>query len=176
LSAVVFESIPAVRTLLLAAVAFFTVCCGGTRFDGQVFRNDELAFRVSQVPGGWRQVEARGALLVFRDDSVPASIAINGRCGKDGDDVPLESLTHHLFLSFTERSVENQERFPLDRREALLTRMVAKLDGVTKRYSVVVLKKDGCVYDFFHVAPVSASPASAERFLAFVRSFNTVAS
>jgi hypothetical protein len=175
LSAVVFESIPVVRTLLLA-LACLSVSCGGTRFDGQVFRNDELAFRVNRVPSAWRQVEARGALLVFRDDSVPASIAINGRCGKDGDDVPLESLTHHLFLSFTERSVENQVRIPLARREALVTQMIAKLDGVTKRYSVVVLKKDGCVYDFFHVAPVGASPESAERFLTFVRSFNTVAS
>jgi hypothetical protein len=41
---------------------------------------------------------------------------------------------------------------------------------------VVVLKKDGCVYDFVHIAPPGASEATRERFMAFVRGFSTVGS
>src|SRR6187549_1282473 len=90
---------------LALAVAPFLVACGGSSFDGRVFSNGELSFRVARVPPEWHPIEAPGTLLAFRDDRTPASVSVSGRCGKDGDDVPLESLTHHLFLSFTDRRV-----------------------------------------------------------------------
>ena len=105
------------------------------------------------MPESWRRIEATGALLAFRDDARRATVAVNGRCGLDGDDVPLEALTHHLFLQFTERELVSQNRVDLDGREALRTEIVAKLDGVKKHYVVYVLKKDGCVYDFVYVSP-----------------------
>src|SRR5262249_36805321 len=86
------------------------LACAGTQFDGSVFRNDELAFRVGPVPPNWRRIQVDQALIAFRDDGDNATVAVNGRCGKDGDDVPLESLTHHLFLLFTDRQVLSQER------------------------------------------------------------------
>ena len=45
---------------------------------------------------------------------------VNGRCGKDGEDVPLASLTQHLFLGFTEREIDcEQTVVPFDGREAM---------------------------------------------------------
>ncbi len=148
--------------------------CGGPSFNGRVFRNADLAFRVEGVPPEWRRLESEGALLVFRDDSTPASIAVSGRCGKDGDDVPLEALTHHLFLQFSDRVIESEARVPMDGREALHTELLAKLDGVQKRFSVFVLKKNSCVYDFVHVAPPMAPPTGRRRFTAFVQGFSTI--
>jgi len=153
--------------MLLGAWA---VACSSAAFDGQVYRNDEVAFRVGPVPGNWRRIQTEGALLAFRDDSRGATVAVNARCGKDGDDVPLESLTHHLFLHFTDRRVVSQERSMLDGREALKTELSAKLDGVPKHFSVLVLKKDGCVYDFLEIRDTE----SGEDFDRFVRGFGTV--
>ncbi|HEX7670047.1 MAG TPA: hypothetical protein VF395_10710 [Polyangiaceae bacterium] len=150
------------------------MACGGATFDGHVFRNDDLSFRVGGTPEGWHPIDAEGALLAFRDDQAPASIAVSGRCGKDGDDVPLEALTHHLFLQFTDRTVESQTRIQLDGREALRTELSAKLDGVPKRFTVYVLKKNSCVYDFAYVAPVTSGTAGQPRFEAFVQSFSTI--
>jgi hypothetical protein len=48
---------------------------------------------------------------------------------------------------------------------------VAKLDGVEKHFQVVVLKKDGCVYDFLQIAN---GPQDTERFLHFVRGFSSL--
>jgi hypothetical protein len=155
-------------------VAWGLAGCGKAAFDGHVFQNDELAFRVQSVPSDWQPLEAEGALLAYRDARTPATIAVSGRCGSDGDDVPLESLTHHLFLQFTERTVETQVNVQLDGREALHTEMLAKLDGVTKRYTVFVLKKNGCVYDFVHVAPPSAPADGRREFVAFVQGFSTI--
>lgn len=158
--------------LVLVAVALSG--CGGTAFDGRVFQNDELSFRIGQVPAEWRTIEATGALIAFRDDSASALIAVGGRCGKDGDDVPLEALTHHLFLEFTDRVVENQVKIELDGREALHTELNAKLDGVERRLTVFVMKKNGCVYDFWHVAPPDAPPEGRRQFVAFVQGFSTI--
>ena len=98
-------------------------------------------------------------------------MAVNGRCGKDAEDVPLKSLTQHLFLQFTDRQLEDQELLSLDGREALRTEMTAKLDGVQKYFHVVVLKKDGCVYDFLQIAN---QHLEKEPFLDFVRGFQSL--
>jgi len=157
-----------------ALFAFAVSACGGSSFDGHVFQNGDLAFRVGQVPREWHVIEATGSVLAFRDDAAPAYVAVGGRCGKDGDDVPLEALTHHLFLEFTDRVVENQVKVELDGREALHTELTAKLDGVARRLTVFVMKKNGCVYDFWHVAPTTAPPEARRQFVAFVQGFGTI--
>ncbi len=152
-------------------VGFFALSCAGSQFDGQVYRNGELAFRVGPVPASWRRIEADNTLLAFRDDQAEVTVALNGRCGKDGDDVPLESLTHHLFLQFTDREIENQSTLSLDGRDAMRTDLVAELDGVPKHFTVFVLKKDGCVYDFLYISRDGQEMPEFER---FVRGFATL--
>lgn len=112
-------------------------------------------------------------LVAYRDDDSAATIAVNGRCGKDADDVPLEALTQHLFLEFTDRKLLDQQHLTLDARAALRTEMVADLDGVPKHYVVYVLKKNGCVYDFMHIASLNSSDEQRAAFDRFVRGFHT---
>jgi hypothetical protein len=145
--------------------------CASSQFDGQVYRNGEMAFRVGSVPSTWRRIDAENTLLAFRDDRTEATVALNGRCGKDGDDVPLESLTHHLFLQFTDREIVEQKLLSLDGRDALRTELVAELDGVPKHFTVFVLKKDGCVYDFLFI---SRDGGDSDDFERFVRGFATL--
>jgi len=147
--------------------------CAGPSFDGTVYRGQGMAFRVGPVPDSWRAIEVSEALLAFRDDAAHATIALNGRCGQDGDDVPLESLTRHLFLEFTDRDVLAQKRLQMDGREAMRTELSARLDGVEKRFTVYVLKKDGCVYDFMHIAEQRHAEQSQANFDRFVQGFAT---
>jgi hypothetical protein len=148
--------------------------CASQRFDGHVFQNGELHFRVGPIPASWRQIDADYALLAFRDDTSSSTIALNGRCGIDGDDVPLSALTQHLFLEFTNRSQVSQGPVTLAGREALRTEITAALDGVHKRYLVYVLKKDGCVYDFMHITASDGAPAASADFERFVQGFATL--
>jgi hypothetical protein len=158
-------------TLLLCSAA---CACAESSFDGQVYRNGPLHFRVARVPSNWRAIDADNALLAFRDDPANATLAINGRCGVDGDDVPLASLTQHLFLEFTDRELMAQTPLSLDGREALRTEINASLDGVKKHYVVYVLKKDGCVYDFMYIAGDGHDSGALASFDGFVRGFATL--
>jgi hypothetical protein len=155
------------------ALCVLAVGCGGSNFDGHVYRNGPLAFRVGPIPPGWRAIDADGALLAFRDDAAEVSVALNGRCGLDGDDVPLEALTHHLFLHFTDATLVAQQRFELAGRAALRTELTAALDGVPMHYVVVVLKKNNCVYDFMFVNPAGRQ-SGTEAFERFVNGFETL--
>lgn len=158
------------RASVALCIVLLSACASGG-FDGQVYRSDDLSFKVGPVPASWRSVAVDGTRLAFRDDAASATIQVNGRCGVDGDDVPLEALTHHLFLHFTGRSMVKQERVELDGRAALRSELTAELDGVPLQYLVYVLKKDGCVYDFVHASRGARGRSEFER---FVQGFGTL--
>jgi hypothetical protein len=135
-----------------------------------------MEFRAGQVPAGWRRIEDDGSLLTFRDAGRDLLITVNGRCGKDGDDVPLVALTQHLFVYFTDRNVIEQRNVTLDGRDALRTELSAKLDGVARHLIVYVMKKNGCVYDFILIGAPDVNAASKAEFDNFVLGFSTQSS
>lgn len=159
----------------LGALALSLFCGCGPTFDGAVYRGNGYAFRVGERPASWQAIHAEGTALAFRDAEGSATIAVNGRCGKDAEDVSLTALTQHLFIRFTERETTLEEVVPFDRREALHTVMSAKLDGVPKRFDVWVMKKDGCVYDLYLIAAPDRFDATVVEFRKFVGGFTTVA-
>jgi hypothetical protein len=167
-------AVPRTRLLATFLVVGLALACGGASFDGSTYRGEGLAFRVGPVPASWRAIEIDQALIAYRDDTKNATVAVNGRCGKDGDDVPLQALTHHLFLHFTDRDVVSQRVLAMDGRDALRTELKAELDGVPKHFTVYVLKKDGCVYDFLHIADAGAPAEGRAEFERFVRGFATL--
>lgn len=150
--------------------------CASSSWDGHVFRGNNVEFRVGQVPAGWRRIEDEGSLLTFRDASRDLVITVNGRCGKDGDDVPLQALTQHLFVYFTDREVIGERTITLDGRDALRTELSAKLDGVPRRFVVYVTKKNGCVYDLILIGAPTLDAKSVAEFDDFVLGFSNQSS
>lgn len=160
------------------AVAVFSASiaiagCGSSSFDGTVYRSSDIAFRVPQAPPSWQRLSVSDAALAYRDDEHGATVAVNGRC-RNEDDVPLASLTQHLFLQFTDRDLKKQEIVPFDGREAMHTILSAKLDGVPKVFDIWVLKKDGCVYDLVYIADPARYAAGEPAFSRLVRGFSTL--
>jgi hypothetical protein len=80
-------------------------------------------------------------------------------------------LTNHLVIGFTDREWVSKTPFKLDDRDALRSKVNAKLDGVPTSLDLVVLKKNGCVHDFTYVSPRGAEGAYAKEFEALVQGF-----
>jgi hypothetical protein len=161
------------KHLLRAAFVGFSLAACASGFDGHHYQNGAIDFRLGHVPSEWRQIEIDDTAVAFRDDGAQSTTAINARCGKDAEDVPLVALRRHLFLHFTERDVLTEETFELDGREALKSEIAADLDGVRKHFLVVVLKKDGCVYDFLGIYAEPPDDAARQTFSAVVSGFST---
>jgi hypothetical protein len=158
--------------LLLIVALSAAACASKDGWDGRVYHAGRASFRTGPIPASWERENVEGAMLAFRNRE-GGMVNIYGRCGKDGDDVPLGALTNHLLIGFTEREVKSQEVVPLDGREAMHTIVHAKLDGVPMALSIYVLKKDGCVYDLVWVAPPERFEAGLSSFDAFVGGFGT---
>ncbi len=154
--------------------ALLVMACARPGLHGQTYRDREVAFRVGPIPSTWRLIDLDDTRLAFRDDEARATVAVNGRCGKDGDDVPLTALTAHLFLVFTDRTILSQEELTLDGRAALRTELAAELDGVPRRFTVIVLKKDGCVYDLILIADPRTDAGAFAAFERFAQGFATL--
>ncbi|MBL9028052.1 MAG: hypothetical protein JNL21_38025 [Myxococcales bacterium] len=151
----------------LSVAACLTGCA--STFDGSTYRGSGFVFEVPPAPASWQRMDVSDAALTYEDAATGATILVNGRCDRDGEDVPLRSLTQHLFIYFTDREIHEEKVVPFDGREAMRTDITAKLDGVQRRFVVWVMKKDKCVYDLTYIAP-------PDRFDTGVPAFDTWAS
>jgi len=137
-------------------LAIWALGCAHASYHGGVYRDDEASYHVGDLGAGWQRLELDSETdLAFEASALDAMAQINASCDP-ALDIPLSSLTNHLLIGFTEREGRTQETLPFAEREALFTDVTAKLDGVPRRLRLVVLKKDGCVYDFALVGPTDA--------------------
>jgi hypothetical protein len=139
-----------IRALLVTTCLLWG--CAGTKLQNGVFQKDVTRYRVGDAPPGWREVRFAGNDVAYVANDSPHSLAINATC-EDHADPSLQVLTRHLTMGFTENTILSQESETLDGRAALRTHLRARLDGVPVELILVVMKKDGCVYDFSYLSP-----------------------
>jgi hypothetical protein len=158
----------------VVVLAFVLTACGGDGLSGSVYRDRESHYRIGALGPTWNRLGlGHHNDLAWHSSSLEALVQVNATCDPDSD-VPLNALTNHLLIGFTERVIHDQRILPMDRREALRTYATARLDGVERELVFYVLKKDDCVYDFALVAAPGASFEQARaEFDAFVQAFTT---
>jgi hypothetical protein len=124
------------------------------------------------VPGApWRALEVKDNDRAYAIEGTGQLLQANATC-EGHDDPPLDVLTRHLLMGFTERQLRTQRRVSLDGREALRSRYGARLDGVPVELDLLVLKKDGCVYDFSYVSPPPLFESRVQDFEQLVAGFH----
>ena len=157
------------------ALTFAVLSCScAAAFDGRTYHGDGFTFRVPPAPSEWRAIDVSHASVAYRDPSSDGIVMVNGRCDRDGEDVPLSALTAHLFMRFSDRETQKEEVFPFDGREAMRTEASAKLDGVPRKFLVWVMKKDRCVYDLIYFAAPEHFDQGSARFDTWAQGFNAL--
>ena len=164
---------------VLLAVALAAVALAGCahaprgRFDAAADQvcAGKVCYRVGALGPGWRLVHQEGAAVGFFSDVVGGVIEANASCRDDADAAPLPSLTRQLLIGYTDRHVVAQRTLPLDAREALRTRVEARLDGVPVVLDLYVLKRNGCIFDLSYAAPPGDFARGVADFARFVDGF-----
>lgn len=111
-------------------------------------------FGVTPPPSPWVKKRFRGADLYFEHPDIGSSIFVNADCEKVKDS-PLEALLAQELIGLTDITVEEEDRRMIADREALITLLQAKLDGVPRIIKIMVLKKNRCVFDAVFNAPLN---------------------
>jgi len=152
-----------IRLISALALTIWALGCAHASFQGGVYRDEEASYHVGEFGSDWRRLELDEPTdLAFEAPALDVVAQVNASCDP-ALDIPLSSLTNHLLIGFTEREGREQQTLPFAQREALFTQLDAKLDGVPRRLRLVVLKKNGCVYDFALIGPPDARFDRARR-------------
>lgn len=146
------------RLLLVLCLALLAACGSRGQLRGDVYERKGVSYRVKSPDGQWSRVTVESADVAWRNAELGASLLINSHC-QGVQDAPLEALAGHLLIGFTERELVSERKLDLSRREALEREVRAKLDGVPRHLLLLVMKKDGCVYDVV----LDASPEGFPR-------------
>lgn len=155
--------------LLVAAAA----CGPRARFEGWTVRKQATSYRVGMLSGDWKHIKGVNGDAAFINSSTSAVILANASC-EDFRDAPLEYLTKHLLIGYTEREILSREKVMMDNREALITILTAKLDGVKVKMALCVVKKNYCIYDLSYAAPPGMFDAALEDFDRYVKGFEVL--
>lgn len=157
---------------------FLMGCFGGVKKTGKVvgYREGRVltkkgSYDVGSLPAGWERIKLGKAVVTFYNPSLKSSISTDSFCDQAYNDSPLKSLTRHLFPGLQDQKVMEQEPLTLSGRGALHTVLKATMDGVPVMLSIVVVKKDWCLFDFYLVSEQSYFAQAAVDFEAFYRGF-----
>jgi hypothetical protein len=143
--------------------------CATSSFSGGVYRNSQTAYRVGPLDPSWVRDNPTDCNLAWRNPA-GGTIMANSTC-EGIRDVPLDVLTNQALFGLDQKQEHSRETFTLDGRAAQRTRLSATLDGVPVELDLVVLKKDGCVYDLQLVAGSKAFADREGEFWRFVQGF-----
>jgi hypothetical protein len=159
---------------LLAVASVALAACNGHRFHDGVFAKERVRYRVGALERGWRAVAVEENDLAFLSQDSAHSVAVNSTCEGHGD-APLPVLMQHLLIGFSQREKLTEALARMDGRESLRSRYRAMLDGVPVELDLVVLKKDGCVYDFMYLSAAGRFDEKRAVFERLLADFRTEA-
>ena len=140
--------------------------------SGRVYIRHDRYYRVGKLPKGWRRMKTGARAISFYNQDLKSSISTDVFCGRSVGERSLDSLGGEFISVLEERTVTEEVPFTLDDRAALRQRAEGKLDGVPVVLDLVVVKKNGCVFDMYAVMPPDAVDQVAGPFEHFFQSFH----
>lgn len=153
------------KATILALLALLTGCGGwkgntyyAHRVPAERARR-EATYAFGTPSDDWREVrDAEGVQVAWVKPAIAGAIEIHAQCAEHGDSSLFE-YTDHLRIDWTEWDILEQREERMLGRAALRTVVDASIDGVARRNELLVLKKDGCLFDLRY----SATPEEFAR-------------
>ncbi len=155
---------PGLRLACSLVLAVGLAGCGGWRGHGDTYYrhwtprwkvNHEATFSFGLPPREWRPATQKGAQVLWVHESVPALIHLQSQCEMHGDS-SLEAFTDHLRIDFRAWEVVSQQMETIAGRDAVHSVVMAEIDGgAATQLELVVLKKNGRLFDMQYIAPPS---------------------
>lgn len=138
----------------------------------KVFLGRHHYYQVGPLSKEWVLKKSKQPGIHFHNIRYGATITTEALCGGAYEDLSLDLLTDHLFAGLTEIQKKGSQVVRLDDRQALYTRVTARLDGAPVHLNIVVLKKEQCQFDFYAVTKPSYGEEITKDFKEFVKGFH----
>jgi hypothetical protein len=129
-------------------------------------------FQAPAMSPPWKSPKRLLKQLVYENDPLKATLVVDALCGPKYDDAPLNRLARELFQRLQRPVIHSERAFVLDGRSAVRMDGEGDVDGVPIRMSVVVMKKNFCLYDFSYFAPPETSSRGVHDFEGYLNGFH----
>lgn len=139
--------------------------------SGRVFLTRERFYHVGLLPDGWQRMRVRARTVSFYHPGYRSSISTDAICGRGASDRSLVALSGEMASAVEGRTLLSETTLQLAGRGALRQRLRGSQDGVPVLVDLVVLRKDGCVFDFYAVMPPEPDAEAVRDFEAFFGGF-----
>lgn len=146
------------KLLLIVLLALLAIGCVTS---ASLVKKRYARYGMTPPSQDWIQKSFRGADLFFQHRHQNASIFFSTQCEKFSDS-PLEALTAQLLVGFNAIEIEKQERITIAEREALISEITTKIDGVERFLKILVLRKNRCVFDGIFNSSVEAKGLASD--------------
>lgn len=120
--------------------------CFGSHWQAGRFDDGQVHYQMHEPGEGWQRLRLDAANAAWRNARQRASILVNSHCN-GVEDAPLRVLSRHLLMGMENTEILQESEHTIAGRAALETSARGTLDGVPRQLQLLVLKKDGCVYD-----------------------------
>ena len=158
------------RATALALAVALSGCAVTGRIENGVFYSSK-GYQVRLPREGWRVETGGQADLELKRQAPPGGMMADATCdGREAGRTP-GLLARHLTFGLGRRATVETVQSEVGGRQAVRTVVRGTVDGAEVEVEAVVLKGEGCVYDFVYVAPAEAFEAGRGDFQAFVESF-----
>lgn len=141
--------------------------CVSTVVTHNTVKNRYAHYGVEPLPDTWHKKSFKKSELLYEHRHSDAVIYINSQC-ENVSDSPLEVLTAQALSGMGRYEVISQAPQKIYDREALVSEIKVKLDGVERYIKIMVLRKNRCVFD--------AVFSSGEEFKPLVKDFDAMIS
>lgn len=122
------------------------------------------------APSSWKKMEPGESDHAYRLPSNDIATLTSSCHGHP--DAPLEILTRHLLFGTHDAKIAEQRHISVNGIPALRTEVRETLDGKAFSLILVVLSKNGCVFDFDLLSPKTIGDREDQEFMRFTESFS----
>lgn len=143
------------------------------KLTGRVYESKFTSYEIGKLSDNWNEIEIEGGDLAFWNGNVRATITVNSTCNQKGN-YSLKALSEPLVIGIADKRMVERSELSIDGEKALQSVYLGKLDNVSIKLSVVVLKKGSCVYDLTYASSPDNFDLGVADFKGFVLQFKVL--
>jgi hypothetical protein len=133
-------------SIISAHLFLFPLGCSTIQVHGTTVKKLHAHFGVTMLPSSWQKKSFRGADLFFEHIGRDADIYVSSQC-ENFSDSPLDAMTAQMLVGMGKYEIISQKTLALADREALISEVAVKIDGVPRYLKIMVLRKNRCAFD-----------------------------
>lgn len=143
-----------------SVVRFFSYASSSTpsrgELRGNTFYSPSVVYEIGELSPSWTRIKVEGGDMAFYNKEKVATITVNSSCRRGDVPYSLKALSESLTIGIRKKEELSRAVITVDDMPAMRVHLKGELDGEPIEMCTVVLKKEGCIFDFSY----SSSPAN----------------